>query len=185
MSVQLTHVDYAQWTEGVEEYKHLTIEDIIACFALESPRIPIFADKVDMHGIEDPWSPGGQRNLTLPGASELRLFWHQWIACLKMADAMFEGRNILLMDGVGVGKTIEATATIGLYEWLRVYRKQRGAFPMRFGESAPRPRCSMSQADLTDNMHVIVVPPPLMEQWVTEIKRYLHCRVVSVIPYVG
>ncbi|KAI0350442.1 hypothetical protein OH77DRAFT_1524839 [Trametes cingulata] len=74
INVQLKPVNYSEWSEGVEEYKHLTIEDIAACFALKEPRIPIFAEKTDNVGNEDPWSPVGQRALAQPGASPLALF---------------------------------------------------------------------------------------------------------------
>ncbi|KAI0350441.1 hypothetical protein OH77DRAFT_1572606 [Trametes cingulata] len=98
-----------------------------------------------------------------------------------MADAMFEERNILLMDGVGVGKTIEATGMIALYEWLREYRNERGKFPQRFADTNSK----RAKEDLPHNIHLIIAPPPLVEQWVTEIKKFLRCRSVAVIPYNG
>ncbi|KAI9056739.1 hypothetical protein FKP32DRAFT_1585261 [Trametes sanguinea] len=120
------------WAEGVEAYRKLTITQMQAAFALPTAHLPFFNKKTDMVSNEDPWSDAGREALKAPNAADLTPFWHQWIGIMKIVDNMMDGKNILLMDQVGVGKTLQATGALAMYEWLRVHKQTRGDYPTRF-----------------------------------------------------
>lgn len=54
----------------------------------------------------------------------LKPYWHQYVALAAMAKMVFHGRNVLLADGVGVGKTLECLMLVAylrhmiLVEWI-------------------------------------------------------------------
>ncbi|KAI0363031.1 hypothetical protein BV20DRAFT_916401, partial [Pilatotrama ljubarskyi] len=126
-------VDLDDWKEGVEEYRELDVADVQRAFALPTPHLPFFNKKQDLAAVHAPWSPEGREALKAPEATELRPFWHQWIGILKLVDNMMHGRSTLIMDQVGVGKTMQAVGLIAMYEWLRRYHAQHHRYPDHFG----------------------------------------------------
>lgn len=133
--VQTKAVDFSGWKSGTEEYEGLTLEDIFKIFGLTGHSIPRMAERIDIRGSEhDPWSEAGQKLLGGSEARELKLFWHQGIGVLKIMDNLMAGRNLLVMDGVGVGKTLQAVASIALYEWLKDFKEQEKRYPRRWSE---------------------------------------------------
>ncbi|KAL7283873.1 hypothetical protein ACG7TL_001143 [Trametes sanguinea] len=167
------------WAEGVEAYKMLAIADISAAFGLPSEHFPFFNKKTDNNGNEDPWTEAGREALRSPNAADLKPFWHQWVGVLKIVDNMMSGKNLMLMDQVGVGKTMQAVGTLAMYEWLRVNKEKRGHYPTRFEQAAK------GSVKLPPRMHIVVCTPNLVQQWTSEIHRYLEYGVFTVLPYLG
>ena len=46
--------------------------------------------------------------------------WHQWVGLAAMVERFFSGSNVLLADGVGVGKTMQAFMVMAYMRYLRV-----------------------------------------------------------------
>ncbi|KAI9062335.1 hypothetical protein FKP32DRAFT_1574398 [Trametes sanguinea] len=133
--IDMTSDALADWKEGVEAYKDLTIEQMQQMLGLPSPHFPFFNQKQDPSGIHLPWSEEGRAALRSSEAVELSPFWHQWVGVLKIMDNMMAHKHVLLMDQVGVGKTMQAIGAIAVYEWLRLMFSQKGRYPDRFGTS--------------------------------------------------
>ncbi|KAH9846753.1 hypothetical protein C2E23DRAFT_743355, partial [Lenzites betulinus] len=127
--------DLSTWQEGVEEYKTLTIDEMRQGFGLPSAHLPHFNRKVDVKGNTNPWTPEGRQALESTYAVPLCPFWHQWVGLTKIIDNMSHNRNVLIMDQVGVGKTLQAVGAIAMYEWLRSYNEQKKTYPPRWGNS--------------------------------------------------
>ncbi|OSC96331.1 hypothetical protein PYCCODRAFT_1379379 [Trametes coccinea BRFM310] len=179
--VSLSGESLADWREGVEAYKVLTTEQMQLMLGLPSPFFPFFNQKQDPAGIHLPWSEEGRAALHSDEATELAPFWHQWVGVLKITDNMMAHKNVLLMDQVGVGKTMQAIGAIATYEWLRLTFKQKGRYPDRFGKFQSHTLCyALPAAD-----HVVICPPNLVEQWTVEIQRYLVWGHFSILPYQG
>ena len=168
-------VDFSDWTEGVEAFKHLKIEEIAAALGLNAeveggaPNFPFFNDVIDLNNAGRPWEErerekeegasqgkgkgkgkatrkSGDPDADTPLYIELRPYWHQWIAAVKMIINMMEGRNVLLMDSVGVGKTLQAVGMMAMYDWLRLWQERYGSLPPAYGTSCARFVASRSRA---------------------------------------
>ena len=59
----------------------------------------------------------------------LTLRWHQMVHLLTCHDLLLKGVPMLNMDSVGLGKTIEACASIGYIEFGRQYWDKHGQWP--------------------------------------------------------
>lgn len=188
--------DMSGWSEGVEGYAKLAVEDLARALGLHKPELPFCNTKQDPNGELDPWTEKGQAVLNAPSAVPLSPRWHQWVGITKMMDNMFDGKNLLVMDEVGVGKSFQAVGAITMFEYQRLHFQQFKHFSSRFGESGGPPSCmptnSVAAVDhklggikLEADTHLIVVPPGLMHQWTQELHRYLKRGSFSVLPYTG
>ncbi|KAI9062330.1 hypothetical protein FKP32DRAFT_1535605, partial [Trametes sanguinea] len=188
--LELEPAEPIEWAEGVEAYKKLTIEQMRVAFGLPTAHFPFFNKTTDSTGNEDPWTESGRQALASPNAAELKPFWHQWVGLLKIVDNLMDGKNLMLMDQVGVGKTLQAVGTLAMYEWLRVHKDSRGQYPARFGQykkyDLTREFTNPSyRASLPRRMHVIVCTPNLVQQWTSEMHRYLAYGIFTILPYLG
>jgi len=50
-----------------------------------------------------------------------------------MLENVFDGKATLLMDGVGLGKTMQAVGTIACLSYYHEYYQQKGDYPGHFG----------------------------------------------------
>ena len=122
------------WTEGVEEYKDTPPEELWAMLGRPEASIPFFNPKQDPENRHDPWTPEGLEWLRNPSNGvPLALRWHQLVGVLKMVENAFSRKPVLLMDGVGLGKTIQVSAFIAVLAWYREYFAVHGKFPGKFG----------------------------------------------------
>lgn len=127
-------VDMEKWTEGVEAYRNLTDEEVAAGLGLTAPCMPFFNTKQDPEGDDDPWSAKGLAALEAPTAVPLQPRWHQWVGVLRIMDNMFSGKHMLLMDQVGVGKSMQAVGAIAMYQYQRMYWQRHGRHTDHFSE---------------------------------------------------
>lgn len=125
------------WQSGVEEYQAWTTKDLYEGLGLKSDRLPLFQEYVDPTSSIDGWSDGGQawlRDDTNKQRERLQVRWHQWVGIYKMIDQYLNGLPVLLMDGVGLGKTIQALGFIVVLNHFHEYHKRMKCFPGKFGE---------------------------------------------------
>jgi SNF2 family DNA or RNA helicase len=126
------------WSEGVEEYQDTSSDELWAMLGRPEKSVPFFNLKQDTESRRDPWTDEGVKWLQVPSNGEpLTLRWHQLVGVLKLVENAFLGRPVLLMDGVGLGKTIQVAAFIAFLTWYRDYFTAHGKFPGRFGQCFP------------------------------------------------
>jgi SNF2 family DNA or RNA helicase len=126
------------WEEGVEEFSCFPQADLWNALGISDSAVPFFNKKMDPDGQHDPWTEEGhnwfeQSENGIP----LQLRWHQLVGVVKMMENAFLGKPILLMDGVGLGKTIQVAAFLALLIWFREYYQVHGKFPGKFGAYDP------------------------------------------------
>jgi hypothetical protein len=121
------------WREGVEDLKGFTTDELWQKLGLPDKAIPFFNTTSDPFGTHDPWvdldwfsnpshvSPFGPR-------------WHQLQGILRMVERAFEGKPVLLMDEVGLGKTLQVVAVIAILAFYREHFGKYSRFPGIFGE---------------------------------------------------
>ena len=67
--------------------------------------------------------------------SALGLRWHQWVGVVTALDNMLRGKPMLILDDVGIGKTLETFGIISCLEWMREWKSTHGQWPGMFGKS--------------------------------------------------
>lgn len=138
---------------GVSDFKSLTIPDI--CRLLAIPRVKManpppsdsvppefwyhfpFFNLFESQLGELPESIPNFSHLTLDQREEalreqlldLRPRWHQYVAVLAAVKCFLRGQNVILGDGVGVGKTIECLMMMCYVRHLRLITKDKINIP--------------------------------------------------------
>lgn len=125
-----SHMD---WDEGVEELKHCTTDELWNLLGLSEKQLPFFNKLEATDGIHDPWTDRSWFEKATD-VSPLIPRWHQLVGIFKLLENAFAGHPILLMDAVGLGKTLQITGLITALSYCRDYYKARGKFPGKFGE---------------------------------------------------
>jgi SNF2 family DNA or RNA helicase len=91
------------------------------------------AQKLDPAGDYDGHSEEGREYLAKNG-EQLDLRWHQWAGVFRMISAAFNGEPILLLDEVGIGKTLQIFTVFAVLRYFRHYFEQHQQFPGDFSE---------------------------------------------------
>ena len=127
-----------RWKEGVEDLVNITEDEIWSCLGLQEDRkLPFFQQFTDPDAVIEPWSQEGEEWLANPqsGREALQPCWHQLIGILRMLQRAFDGNPVLLMDGVGIGKTFQVIGFIACLAYFHAYYTKHGKFPGTFSES--------------------------------------------------
>lgn len=130
-------VDITQWETGVENLQHKTMDDIWNDYALGSVKaVPGFNTRADPSGKMDPWTPEGIRYLENPESDAVPFApqWHQLLGATGMLLRRFRGRSTLLMDEVGVGKTMQVIVLQMFLIYLRTYKQVHKTYPPLFSK---------------------------------------------------
>jgi SNF2 family DNA or RNA helicase len=190
-----------QWSEGVEEFNSMSEDDLWAILGLPERQIPFFNILQDPYGNCDPWTESGQTWLKDPKNGEpLALRWHQLVGLVKMVKNAFSGTPVLLMDEVGLGKTIQVTALIALLAYYREFYAMHNCFPGKIGKLALSPSKLLFRSDVNQqatkqwrvnspnipNLPVIlVIPANLVAQFTSELHRFLQYGAFDILPYLA
>lgn len=124
------------WKEGVEALANYTEDQLWQKLGLTGNKLPFFQDWTDPDGMIDPWSEEGQAwlNVTPARRQELKPRWHQLVGIYRQIERAFEGKPVLLMDGVGLGKTLQVLGAIACLAYYQQFFVSKGHFPGDFGE---------------------------------------------------
>ncbi|KAG1737029.1 P-loop containing nucleoside triphosphate hydrolase protein [Suillus lakei] len=171
-----------EWSEGVEEFKDMSEDDLWTLLGIPEQRLPFFNALQDPYGNHDPWTDEGEEWLKDSG-ERLALRWHQLVGVAKMVQNAFAGVPILLMDEVGLGKTIQITALIAVLAFYREYYMTHRRFPGKIGKSFFQWRSDAP--NIPDLPVILVIPANLIHQFTSELHRYLRRGSFDILPYQG
>ncbi|KAG1833201.1 P-loop containing nucleoside triphosphate hydrolase protein [Suillus subalutaceus] len=169
-----------QWSEGVEQYSSMSEDDLWTILGLPEKQIPFFNLLQDPYGNCDPWTEDGQAWLKENGES-LALRWHQLVGLVKMVNNAFCGMPVLLMDEVGLGKTIQVTALIAILSFYREFYAVHNCFP---GKIAAK-RWRSDSPNIPNLPVMLVIPANLVPQFTSELHRYLQRGTFDILPYLA
>lgn len=125
---ELDKVSLADWETGVEAWQKLNVADVCKLLGIKSADcFPGFNKWIDVVGGTDPWDDSDNDNTN--GRQLLLPHWHQLIGMVKILDNLFDGKPILLMDGVGLGKTLQVVGVFALIAWYRDVKTKTGDYP--------------------------------------------------------
>lgn len=128
------------WREGVEEFQNATLNQLYAFVGVlpknsqapEDLKLHFMNSFQDISGATDAWSAEGKEASKREG-KPLRLRWHQLVGITKMLMNGFDNKPVLLMDQVGLGKTIQVAGLISALGFLREHYERNAKFPGCFG----------------------------------------------------
>ncbi|KAH9828575.1 P-loop containing nucleoside triphosphate hydrolase protein [Rhodofomes roseus] len=167
------------WGTGVEEYEGFSEDELWAMLGRAKEKtIPFFNTAEAATGVHDPWSPKGIEAMTATDAVPLRPHWHQLIGVVKMLDNYLRGDPTLLMDGVGVGKTMQVVGVVCCLAFFHAHYAQHGHFPGKFANIKYH-----REGNTPSEPTLIVVPVALERQVVSEIHRYVRPKTFDLISY--
>jgi hypothetical protein len=123
------------WKSGVEEYDKCSKDNLWEHLGLSEKKLPFFQVRSDPDAAIDPWSEEGQQWLDDPTSLTQKLapWWHQLVGILRLIDRVLDCEPVMLMDGVGVGKTMQAVGLIACLAHYREHYRKHGKFPGKFG----------------------------------------------------
>ncbi|KZP14431.1 hypothetical protein FIBSPDRAFT_686255, partial [Athelia psychrophila] len=169
------------WSEGTERYKEYTRDDVLNALGIPDGRMPSFNAFLDPKGEKTYWRDRGwfedDANVKLPCNPR----WHQLIGMLALLDSAFNGKNILLMDEVGLGKTMQVAGVVALVTYFREFYAEKKDFPGAFKGR----KWHGVDGNIPDLASIIVVPKSLHPQFTRELRRYLAPQSFDILPYLG
>jgi len=127
-----------EWSSGVEEFDKTSTGELWKAIGLPNETLPYFNTRQDPLGMHDPWETDDRpwfRNELNTEPFQPR--WHQLVGILKMLQRAFVGLPILLMDEVGLGKTLQVTAVFAVLSYYRDFYSKNKCFPGAFGKRLP------------------------------------------------
>ncbi|KAL5476548.1 hypothetical protein ACEPAI_3228 [Sanghuangporus weigelae] len=118
--------------------------------------------------------------------------WHQYVGLAAAIKRFFEGKNVLLADGVGVGKTLECFMMMCFLRHLRIAQaKYDGETQTKLPAIAEMCRRKPAQWGrrptqgevLPGGQFLVAVPNPLMKQWYDQAKIMLQRGAWNIVWY--
>jgi len=188
-----------EWQEGVEDFAEYTTDALWAYLGVS--KIPFFNERYDLLNGQDGWSDAKVAEEIQQHGEWLVPRWHQLVGIAKMLTNAFEGKPVLLMDDVGIGKTLQVVGLVAVLSYYREYHLQHKKFPGHIGEY--NFQCCRRLADsiigqrglkwpggdaagnIGNNGFAVMVPPSLQNQFLDECRRYLQPQAFDLLPYGG
>ncbi|KAJ7934060.1 P-loop containing nucleoside triphosphate hydrolase protein [Mycena leptocephala] len=171
------------WEEGTEEYSHLSVDQLWVLLGLPDKAIPFFNTKLDPTGLHNPWTEEGNAFFEDDRNSKINLTprWHQLVGLYEMMNMAFIAEPVVLMDEVGLGKTLQIIALVACLAYYRDYYHQKKYFPGAFKHRMWQGK----NGNIPTLDSIVVVPVNLQTQMESEIRRYLYPGTFDIIPYIG
>ncbi|KAJ7914639.1 P-loop containing nucleoside triphosphate hydrolase protein [Mycena leptocephala] len=168
---------------SLEEYSHLSVDQLWVLLGLPDKAIPFFNTKLDPTGLHNPWTEEGNAFFEDDRNSKINLTprWHQLVGLYKMMNMAFIAEPVVLMDEVGLGKTLQIIALVACLAYYRDYYHQKKYFPGAFKHRMWQGK----NGNIPTLDSIVVVPVNLQTQMESEIRRYLYPGTFDIIPYIG
>ncbi|KAH7905302.1 P-loop containing nucleoside triphosphate hydrolase protein [Hygrophoropsis aurantiaca] len=178
-------IDISDWREGVEELKDVSEDRLWDRLGFPDKKLPFFQEWMDPEAMVQPWSEEGEAWLNDPdgGRQRLKPRWHQLVGILRILERAFDGEPILLMDGVGLGKTLQAVGAIACLTFYQEYFEANQRFPGQFAGKTFGDKTK--DGKIPNDPHLIVCPVNLKDQWQAEMERFLTPWSFDILPYTG
>jgi hypothetical protein len=123
------------WEEGVEDLSVMSSDQLQATMGLDNKHVPYFNKIYDRTGLHNPWEHKEwfEQHKETEDVDVLNPRWHQQVGILKIIQQAFNQKSTLLMDDVGLGKTMQITGVIAMLAYFRDYFSHHKKYPGGFG----------------------------------------------------
>ncbi|KAH9048619.1 hypothetical protein EDB83DRAFT_2175585, partial [Lactarius deliciosus] len=166
-----------EWSEGVENLQNKTPEELYELLGMGEESVPFFREKITVDATADESDGSTTTN------ERFSLRWHQLVGVVKMLERAVASQPVLLMDDVGLGKTVQVLAFFAMLAYYREAYAETGKYPGIWGKHWRH--LSAQQSVLPEYPFLIVVPPTLVEQVTLECTRFLKPGSLDVIRVTG
>jgi len=120
------------WEEGVEEFRSKTPDELWTMLGLSNTKaLPDFNTTIDPHG-HNPWEHPEYMEKNAETLRPMAPRWHQLVGIVKLVEQAFRGEPLMLMDEVGIGKTMQVFGCISVITFFREFYAEHGYFPGAF-----------------------------------------------------
>lgn len=127
-----------EWEEGVEEFATKSMDDLWAVLGLQKTKaLPDFNERIDVN-THNYWTDMEYMTANASNLRPLSPRWHQLVGIVKIVFQAFKGEPLMLMDQVGVGKTMQLVGAIVILAFFRDFYVENKRFPGGFGMSLAR-----------------------------------------------
>jgi SNF2 family DNA or RNA helicase len=132
--------DPMEWMEGVESLQKMTEDDLYKILGFDDRKIPFLVTEIDAD------TDIGAQALDNEDATEIAptsqgvemqpfaLRWHQLVGLTKMVQCAMTSQAVLLMDDVGLGKTLQVIAFFAVMTYYRQFHSETKKYPGAWGE---------------------------------------------------
>jgi hypothetical protein len=124
-----------KWDTGTEQFDNLFEDQLLELFGaldIYDEKLCFLAPRIDIDNRADPWDT---KAYTEVHGESLHLKHHQLTAIIKHIDNAFKGKPILLMDTVGLGKTLTIAATWCVLRAFQAWYEEFQDYPGRWSKS--------------------------------------------------
>ncbi|KAF9219651.1 hypothetical protein BS17DRAFT_769871 [Gyrodon lividus] len=128
------NINISNWSEGVEALNMLTTDELWERLGLPQKQLLFFQEWRNPNLVVDAWSNEGQQCLKDANSGRQPLIprWHQLVGIYRTLERVFKDKPLLLMDSVGLGKTLQAVRAIACMAYYRECFRTKGTFPGHF-----------------------------------------------------
>jgi SNF2 family DNA or RNA helicase len=180
--------------EGVEHLQDKTLAQLYEMLGLEKQTIPFFREEIAV-GHDMPGELGEpESSATTTEGFSLR--WHQLVGITKMMERAMTSQPVLLMDDIGLGKTLQVLAFFAMLAYYRTVYTSTKEYPGiwgngllldcenlltdMIGKEGAWTDHSGRRCALPDHPFLIVVPQMLVKQVTLECTRILKPESLDV-----
>ncbi|KAJ7571901.1 P-loop containing nucleoside triphosphate hydrolase protein, partial [Mycena floridula] len=171
------------WTEGCEQWADSSTDEMYTRLGLPQKKIPLFNSLIHPKGAAMPGTAAWDVVKEKDGLIPLTPHWHQIIGIYKMVSLAFEGKPVLLMDEVGLGKTLQLLGFICVMIYFREFYDKWGKFPGDFADKK-YPLLDRKSGNIPKLDNHVCVPTSLRDQFQVEFKRFVEPDQIDYCPYI-
>jgi SNF2 family DNA or RNA helicase len=121
-----------EWSEGVEHLREKTPEDLYSFLGLDKHTIPFFRENIAVE--RDVSHKLGDLETSATTTEGFSLRWHQLVGTVRMLERAKTSEPVLLMDDVGLGKTVQVLASFAMLAFYRIYYQKNKTYPGLWGK---------------------------------------------------
>jgi hypothetical protein len=136
--INLDQYDLVDWMEGIEHLQKVSVEGLYDMLGFSDRKIPFLAATIDVEpefavlpGDED--IEGATTPMQVTMTQPLTLKWHQLVGVVKMVECALTSQPVMLMDNVGLGKTLEVVAFFAVMAYYRKFYSETKRYPGVWG----------------------------------------------------
>ena len=123
---------FEEWSEGVEHLKEKTPAQLYEWLGLDTHSIPFFKVQASVEGGVS--GDLGELEMSATTTEGTSLRWHQLVGVVRILERAIKSEPVLLMDDVGLGKTVEVIALFAMLAYYREYFRTWQRYPGKWGE---------------------------------------------------
>lgn len=128
--------DVVEWTDGVAHLREKTVGELYEMLGFPDGKIPFLASTISVDtDFASPAHPDEcvDNAAQVTSTQPLSLKWHQLVGVVKMVERALASGPVLLMDNVGLGKTLQVVAYFAVMAYYRDFYSKTERYPGIWG----------------------------------------------------